>query len=88
MDNKAEEEQTCPECSSPTTWKYTCPTYPSSQNGKIIMMRCEDCNNGTIYSCTSENCMWEWETSLNAASPRTEKNNAKAPTWAETAYQA
>ena len=72
----------CPECGSDRIYyDYTCHTYPGGtrEDGTRIYMACLPCDSAIEYCCYD--CTWSWNAHLNRGNPRTEKNDAKKPSW-------
>ena len=76
----------CPDCNSEVVYDLTCHTWPRTrldENGVAHerWMVCMPCDSAIEYSCSSDDCGWEYIDGLNPRNPKSEANEAKRPTW-------
>jgi hypothetical protein len=74
----ADAEYPCPECDAETDWRFECPGYPGTWNGKATIMVCQDCSNAIEFFCTNRDCPWWHRTPNNRDDAST---MGDAPTW-------
>lgn len=44
-------------------------------------MSCLPCDSAVEYSCTDEDCFWDYTDGLNPGNPRSAANEEKRPSW-------